>query len=281
MTGFNDGPCADSLANDDDALLRLAIDRMRLLSLPSQSFFRVYCLILIGHLTPNNGTPQPLSPSGDRIDVGSNGGGCRGRDVASYSLINGANSESGSYLASSICAERSALTRLRFYSDYVILKLIITTDSEQPIAPGYLCREYISSYAEEDSLIVCSNNNMTRVMKHLIRDIYPIPYFYNKCHKASVKVRGEALSIAIPSLFDALNIYNGGCSSGSHSSICQDELMRTYSLAKFSSSLDQSSIHPLRLGAAVLFEDGSVETASQMKALEVFIYLPPPVLFYT
>lgn len=49
----------------------------------------------------------------------------------------------------SICAERSALTKMRFIADSILEKVVVVSDCDEPISPGALCREYIISTGEK------------------------------------------------------------------------------------------------------------------------------------
>ena len=95
---------------ENDVNLVILANKMRLLlpTSPSQSFFRVYALIIISI----NNDSETL-------------------------IIHGTNSEA-SYIGSSICAERSALVKLRYFNNPKILKVIIVTDLNYPVAPGNL-----------------------------------------------------------------------------------------------------------------------------------------------
>lgn len=52
------------------------------------------------------------------------------------------------FLAGSICAERSGLTKMRLIADSILEKVVIVSDCDEPISPGALCREYIISAGE-------------------------------------------------------------------------------------------------------------------------------------
>ena len=103
--------------------------RTKLSQAPVQSNFKVYCLLIFQTSTINN----------DK-----------------YLIIHGTNSEP-SYIGGSICAERSAIVKLRFYDDAVIKKVIVTTDSSNTISPGSLCREYLTSFAISTTPIIMGN----------------------------------------------------------------------------------------------------------------------------
>ena len=54
-------------------------------------------------------------------------------------------------LSGSLCAERAALLQLRFVPNLArITRVVIATDSAQPISPGMLCREFMSSHPAID-----------------------------------------------------------------------------------------------------------------------------------
>ena len=100
---------------DDDELVKICNrQRLSLATSPTQSGFRVFAFLIITHK--------------DR------------EGELKYAVVEGANTEQG-YIGGAICAERAALARLRLYTDPVILKLVVTTDSTgSAISPGILCR---------------------------------------------------------------------------------------------------------------------------------------------
>ena len=54
-------------------------------------------------------------------------------------------------ISGSLCAERAALLQLRFVPNLrQITRVVIVTDSPQPISPGMLCREFMSSHPAID-----------------------------------------------------------------------------------------------------------------------------------
>ena len=56
-------------------------------------------------------------------------------------------------ISGSLCAERAALLQLRFVPNLRrITKVVIVTDSPQPISPGMLCREFMSSHPVIDPM---------------------------------------------------------------------------------------------------------------------------------
>ena len=67
----------------------------------------------------------------------------RGRHQRTY--VVGTNDEPG-FIGGAICAERAAMVQLRFAPPHKITKIVICTDSADPISPGMLCREFIAGH---------------------------------------------------------------------------------------------------------------------------------------
>ena len=85
-----------SLSTNDDELISYANTKREILSLPSQSNFRVYCLIIVSIADKSN--------------------------LVEYVLIEGANCEQG-YIGGAICAERSAIVQLRSLNSPKVCKI--------------------------------------------------------------------------------------------------------------------------------------------------------------
>lgn len=231
-----------TLASNNNKLCELANQRRReLIDSPFQSHFRVYALLII-------------------------------KLNAVYYQIEGTNSEP-SYIGGSICAERAALVKLRLLpcNSWSIEKMVIVTDNDSPISPGLLCREYISSLASPDMLLVLASHDSQHIVTCTIQDLHPYPYLYNKLDRYeidpfAVKYATSMMSLLshstdlcrecdiIPSVFEVL--YN-----------------RTKSVISYDKFSD--TIHPLQFAAGVMFRDGSVEVAWQLKGLEYGCTLDP------
>ena len=147
------------LLNDDKKLCQIANKRrLELYDSPSQSNFRVFALVII--------------------------------DLCGLLYqIEGTNSEP-CYIGGSICAERSALVKLRLLpGKWTIKKLVIVTDNSSPISPGLLCREYITSMAAPQTPIILGSNDNEVIIKSTIQFLHPYPYLYNKLKRDEIVVK--------------------------------------------------------------------------------------------
>mmetsp|Transcript_369 Transcript_369/g.864 ORF Transcript_369/g.864 Transcript_369/m.864 type:complete len:440 (-) Transcript_369:1717-3036(-) len=122
----------------------IAAHRYRLsLTPPKQSNFRVVALIfyeLTSETDSESCNETTATTTCKSISTGSN----------KRRYVVGTNDEPCT-ISGSICAERAALLQLRFLPNVTqITKVVIVTDSPQPISPGMLCREYMSSHDKID-----------------------------------------------------------------------------------------------------------------------------------
>jgi len=113
---------------DEDIADLISAHRYRLsITPPRQSSFRVVAILFY---------ELSLSSSDEHEDV-------------RHSVV-GTNDEPCT-ISGSLCAERAALLQLRFIPNLrQITKVVIVTDSPQPISPGMLCREFMSSHPAID-----------------------------------------------------------------------------------------------------------------------------------
>lgn len=94
-------------------------------------------------------------------------------------------------ISNSNCAERCALSKLSSYYHYIIEKIAIVSDKRTPLAPGPLCREYLSFECrrrkklkrekvgiegDEDSEIILGSNCYGRYSEEIIE----LFYLFNK-----------------------------------------------------------------------------------------------------
>lgn len=214
----------EQLIADDSAMVALANKkRVELFESPSQSEFRVFAILTV------------LSEG-------------------KLSFIEGANSEQG-YIGGAICAERSALVKLRFVKNPRIRHVTVVTDSVSPLSPGALCREYLMSLCDMDTVVVMGNGDGDKITRCLVADLWPHPYQYRKLRRAEIlpfaeafaakMKKGDDLQVSLPS---AEKVYRSACGA-----------IRVNTNA---------SIHPLQFAAALLFDDGTIETAYQMNGIE-------------
>ena len=220
-----------SVIDDAHALVRLCNrQRCALYSSPAQSNFRVMAFLIIT---------------------------CD--DKPGLSVVEGANMEQG-WIGGAICAERAALSRLRFLSNPKIIKVVVTTDHEQPISPGMLCREYLMSSAEPHIDIIIGNGASTIVTVVSLESLFPYPYIYRNHSRTEV----EAYACEISCCGAGAGVGVGVSIDGWNA-----RQQKTYQAARLSVIGDtRASLHPVRLGAAVLFENGVIERTWVLKGLE-------------
>lgn len=212
------------ILEDDVALCKVANERRRgLFSAPIQSNFRVYCILVI-----------------ENAD-------------GKLEFVDGANVESG-YIGGSICAERAALSQLRmFHGKVTIKKIVVVTDSKIPLAPGMLCREFLHSYADVSTPVVCATDSGDIVTTFTLGSIYPHVFIYRNTGRSTLLDEGAKMAALIADTVPKLGKIAD----------------MVYSKAQQNVKLDNTEeVHPLSLAAAVVFEDDEVEVAWQLKGVE-------------
>lgn len=118
--------------------------RLQTTRLPQASKFRVFCLMVV-----------------------------RDKGNSTRRIIEGSNFENGN-ICGAICAERSAIgsAAFRAMTDPLIELVVISTDSSECIAPGCLCREFMSAHASNTTKVVLLNHDRTKTAECLVN---PIP----------------------------------------------------------------------------------------------------------
>ena len=219
------------LMHDDASFIKFANDGRKSLSgYPTQSHFRVYAIFVIE------------------------------KEDGTLCLIHGANQESG-YIGGSICAERATLCLLRFIPNPIIREVVIVTDSDTATSPGVLCREFLSSHAKPDTLIVLGNAEGSIVTRVLLSQLWPHPFQYR------YKDRNNVVAFAKECAAKVATFPNNDNSSHVHN---------LFSSALTMNSFDKmDALHPLRFSAALLFDDNTIETAWMLKGLEYGCTLDP------
>lgn len=220
-----------NLLENNKQLIDLANQlRHSLDSSPTQSNFRVVAIFIVEH--------------GDT-------------DQRVISAICGANAEPGN-INGSICAERAAICRLRFLVQPRILKVSVVTDSPQPISPGPLCREFLSSVADLNTPVVIGNGKGDKFFEYPLSYLIPHPYIYRKQLRHQIVAFAKEFGSAC---FPCTSSYAGVLSV--------DLRQRLLNAAREVNQYDrEDSLHPIRLSAAVLYSDGTTTSAWQMKGLE-------------
>ena len=202
--------------------------RLALECSPSQSHFRVFAFLIV---EDSKGT---------------------------YHQIEGTNSEPG-YIGGSICAERSAILRLRFLHGPKLKKVVIVSDHREPILPGALCREYMTSVASENLDIIMGNCDGDKIATCKLSELFPQPYLYRTVGRDEVLSLAQEYSAVIDD-----------------PSTTESEWGRVFTTAKALTSGDKAvALHPLKLAAAVSFSDGTIEGAWQLKGSEYGCSLDP------
>lgn len=247
--------------------------RLSLKSKPTQSSFRV--LALLFYTTPDDdGNSMKKSTLAPWIAQTTS-------DERTFIL--GTNDEPG-YMGGAICAERAALVQLRFVPNFRITKLVIATDSIDPITPGLLCREFLAGHSsvpwdmpiictgcgctqcgkKDDELflapggveaLTCTNGTAHSIptMHTTIRHLYPHPSPYTRLTSAQSVTLGQAYNSSTNKNLDTLENPNS---------------KRLLEMAIAEAQAHVSDVHPIQFGAAVLFDDGRIVTSHQVCALE-------------
>jgi cytidine deaminase len=86
-------------------------------------------------------------------------------------VYEGVNVENSSF-GGTICAERSAICSAVTYGERKVKVIAIASDQEEYIFPCGICRQFIAEFAEDDTVIVCSNSKGDYVQRTL-KEILP------------------------------------------------------------------------------------------------------------
>jgi cytidine deaminase len=266
----------DLLSSQDREDIELAHQyRLSLSSSPSQSSFRVLALLFFETDGDDSNNPKksllpPWVPK-------------QTSDGRSY--IVGTNDEPG-YMGGAICAERAAMVQLRFVPSFQITKLVIATDSLEPISPGLLCREFLAGHASVpwdvpviSAGCICRNcqlrdqdlflqtkspcqgdgdtteHHSIPTLQTTIRQLYPYPSPYTRLTASQSMALGEAYCEKPPPPAD-------------ENEPLEETARRLLELAIMEAKSNISELHPVQFGAAVVFEDGTIVTSHQASALE-------------
>ena len=143
-----------------------------------------------------------------------------------------------------------------------IRKIVIVTDNDKPISPGLLCREFIYSLAQPNTPIVLASNDNSIISKFTISSIHPYPYAYRYQTRDTLSEFALRLSHKVRTIDDTL--YPGA-------KLLFDKATESLHLDKL------TKLHPLQFAAAVLFSNGEVEVAWQLKGMEYGCTLDPVV----
>jgi cytidine deaminase len=219
--------CYSSLA--PDILVAYAnAKRLGIKEPPEQSFFRVYALLVV-------------------------------RSQNKEHVVEGTNAEQG-YIGGAICGERAAMCRLRLYPEPTILKVVVVTDSTQPISCGALCREYLNSHAQPDTPVIIGNHDGSTIVVSSLGHLQPFPYLYRFLKREDVLHFATDFATKCASI-EALN---------------SKEFSSLHKLALSHIGADAfDTIHPIKYAAAVQFMDGTTDVAWLLPGLEYGCSIDP------
>ncbi len=224
LTHISQAEIVSLCENDVKFVELLNKGRLELFEAPSQSEFRVYAILV---LISEDGT---------------------------LSLVEGANTESG-YIGGSICAERSALAKLRFIQNPKIKLIGVVTDSDFPVSPGALCREYLTSHAGLDTPVVMANASGDKISHCLLGELWIHPYLYRTIRRKELIPFAQAFASKMPTVNDL--------------AISFPQAVEVYTAArKVRKNIKNADIHPIVLTAAVLYSNGTIETSYQLNGIE-------------
>ena len=224
-----------NLSTPDKEVICMLNKKRLLLPPPMASNFRVLCLMMIN---------------------------TKG-DVLSHIL--GMNFEPAN-IAGSICAERSALGQLHLHDEPTVKKIFIVTDADEPISPGCLCREFLTSKVDDDTPIVLADCTGELIVQCTIRYLFPYPFLYRTTTRNEIEDCAESFLQGKKSN-DIQDIIK---------SICGDKVSSLYGRALNATKNDGLiKLHPLKLGAGILYADGTIDVTWQLKALEYGCTLDP------
>lgn len=165
-----------------------------------------------------------------------------------------------SNLHNSVCAERVAFGALQLYGARpgAVRCIYIVTDAPQPISPGALCREfmYSSPFCEPSTRVLSATPDRGQRLDVTLAELLPHASPYARLGAADQRTWARATTLQTPPTGTAA--------------------ATAYAAARQASRDDsRDDLHPTRYGVACVFNDGTVATAVQRKALEYGCSLDP------
>jgi cytidine deaminase len=227
-------------------------NRLKVARLPAQSLFRVYALMI-----------------------------CEDVSTGALCAVEGHNHESG-YIGGSICAERSAIGSAAFrnLTRPLIRHVVISTDSTECIAPGCLCREYMSSFSNANTQVTMISEDMSKVVTCPLSQLYSAPYAYGKLDRLNIEPFARALaarvSVASASAGDSDCVGAGALVDDGHPSFTElCAAAKAAALTLDSDAQSGANLHPVCFGAALECSDGRRFVAGMLKGVEYGCTLDP------
>eukprot|EP01062_Namystynia_karyoxenos_P062228 TRINITY_DN55143_c0_g1_i1.p1 TRINITY_DN55143_c0_g1~~TRINITY_DN55143_c0_g1_i1.p1 ORF type:complete len:401 (+),score=129.63 TRINITY_DN55143_c0_g1_i1:112-1203(+) len=226
-------------AASDDDYLRLALSmKVGMREAPLQSGFRVVAIL-------------------------------RYRDSAGVErYMGGTNIEAGSWVGNSLCAERSAMSLLRLVDCSGVSVVYVVSDMiGAVVTPGVMCRELLCCNLPQDTPVVMGSADgplSTEVAlrkKSTVGELYPLGDVMARAVVANRLPRADMQGWA--------DSFAARCQRAPAALPRSPEWGQVFSAASAASaSSTGNDWHPLKLGAAVGFSDGSVESSAQAICIE-------------
>ena len=187
---------------------------------------------------------------------------CTFRHQGRLRAIAGANSEPCE-LCGAICAERSALVQLRLMRSPPLVECVyIVADSEEPITPGMLCREYMSdTYCTPETKVVTAGAADRPKVRATLGELYPCPAPLQRVAREELAATAERLGTAGAGGVERFFAREGDTGR---------RLARLFARLVLQATAESHSavLHPLRLAAGLLLPDGAEVMAAQHQARE-------------
>lgn len=231
----------EGLSSEDVSYLRRLMALKRTIVPPAQSDFRVCAMLKMED-----------SRSGATVDV------------------SGTNWETVS-LSNSLCAERSACSKLREMAPMRLRCVYITTDLHECVTPGLLCREVLLELEDAcDSTPVVlggddGDGRLGVVRRTTLGALYPHPSVLRGVERRDLASAALALAAEAENVAAHYDV-SGASSLGILERVQRAELHKAAVEATTRDARDD--LHPIRYGAAALLDDGTIVSAAQFKALE-------------
>ena len=187
---------------------------------------------------------------------------CTFRHEGRLRAIAGANSEPCE-LCGAICAERSALVQLRLMPSPPLVECVyIVADSEEPITPGMLCREYMSdTYCTPETKVVTAGAADRPNVRATLGELFPCPAPLQRVARDDLAATAERLGTAGADGVDRFFAREGDAGR---------RLARLFARLVLQATAETHAavLHPLRLAAGLLLPDGTEAIATQHQARE-------------
>jgi len=182
----------------------------------------------------------------------------------------GVGAEAGCFIRNSVCAERAALAQLGATPHARVLRIVLLSDSPHWVLPGALCREYLAGTVPADVPVVVAGAGPVGEEEYFVstvEELYPHPGLYMRLDRMEGVEFGRHLAGRLERPGALRGAAAIAASAGRERRAAQEAEL--YAAARLAVKRDEKcKLHPLSFGAAVLFDDGTIEVAWQQKASE-------------